>query len=78
METDDIVQQVRQAREDYCRQFGFDLSAIVRDLRMREKASGRRIVVLDPRKPRLARSAAIEGLGFGGHCAPKKTVEPVT
>jgi hypothetical protein len=51
MEQDDVIRGVRAAREAYCQQFGYDLSAIVRDLRRRELAGGRRIVNLPPRRP---------------------------
>lgn len=48
---DDVIRELRAAREEYGRQFGFDLSAIVRDLREQERASGRQFVRLPPRKP---------------------------
>ena len=35
MVEDDLVREVRAAREEYCRQFDYDLRAIVRDLRER-------------------------------------------
>jgi hypothetical protein len=51
---DPIVKEIREAREAYARQFGFDLAAICRDLREKEKTSGRRLVSFPPRrvKPR--------------------------
>jgi hypothetical protein len=52
MNEDDVSRAVRSARETYCQQFGFDLGAIVRDLRERERLGGRRIVSLPPRQPR--------------------------
>ena len=54
---DEIVAEVRQAREQYAEQFGFDVEAICRDLRKRQEEGGRRVVRLDPKK---ARSAAAE------------------
>ena len=51
MSEDDVVREVRAAREEYCRQFGYDLGAIVRDLREQERAEGRRVVRLAPRRP---------------------------
>jgi hypothetical protein len=42
---------VRAAREEYCRQFDYDLAAIVRDLREREKIGGRRVVSSPLRRP---------------------------
>jgi hypothetical protein len=55
---DDVVREVRAAREEYCRQFGYDLEAIVRDLREQERAGGRPVVRLSPRRPvRISREA---------------------
>jgi hypothetical protein len=42
--TDDVLDEVRRAREAYGERFGFDLEAIGRDLREQERRSGRRIV----------------------------------
>lgn len=55
---DDVVLEVRKIREAYAKQFGYDLQAIHRDLKEQEKASGRRIVSLPPRRPKRASSAA--------------------
>jgi hypothetical protein len=51
MSKDDVLQSVRSAREAYCQRFGYDLGAIVRDLRERERSGGRRVVRLSPRRP---------------------------
>jgi hypothetical protein len=51
MYKDEIVEEVRAAREEYARQFNFDLEAICRDLREREKTSGHKVVSFPPRKP---------------------------
>lgn len=48
---DDLMQEVRAAREAYCQQFGYDLAAIMRDLRARERAGNRPVVRLAPRRP---------------------------
>ncbi|MDR3635833.1 MAG: type II toxin-antitoxin system VapC family toxin [Isosphaeraceae bacterium] len=48
---DDVMCAVRTAREEYCRQFGYDLGAIVRDLQEQERSGGRRVVRLPPRRP---------------------------
>ncbi len=59
MREDDVIRDVRAAREAYCRQFGYDLGAIVRDLKQREQSGGRRVVRLTPRRPvRTSRGAA--------------------
>ncbi len=47
---DDVLRAVRAARDEYCRQFDYDLGAIVRDLQEREKLGGRRVVKLPPRR----------------------------
>jgi len=52
---DEIVDEVRKAREDYARQFDFDLGAICRDLRQKQQAGGQRVVSLPPRRPKPVR-----------------------
>lgn len=47
---DDIVEEVRQAREDYARRFDFDLDTICRDLRQKQESSGMPVVTF-PRRP---------------------------
>ena len=47
---DPIVDEVRKVREDYARQFDFDLDAICRDLREKQELSGAKVVSL-PRRP---------------------------
>lgn len=41
---DDVLREVRAARDEYCRRFDYDIGAIIRDLRARELAGGRRVV----------------------------------
>ena len=55
---DEIVDEVRKAREDYARQFDFDLDAICRDLRQKQQAGARRVVSLPPRRPKPVRHGA--------------------
>jgi hypothetical protein len=45
---------VREIREAYAKQFGYDLDAICRDLKAQEQASGRQIVSFSPRRPKPA------------------------
>ena len=55
MTTDDpIVAEVRAARDKHAAQFGYDLDAIFRDIREKQKASGREYVKFPPRKPKPA------------------------
>ncbi len=53
---DPIVEEVRKARDEYARQFDYDLKAICRDLRERQNAGGRRVVsfVTKPRQQELS------------------------
>ena len=43
---DEIVEEVRKAREEYAAKFDFDLHAIARDLREKQEQSGKTIVWL--------------------------------
>ncbi len=43
---DEVVNQVRQAREQNAAKFNYDLKAIVADARKRQKKSGRQVVSL--------------------------------
>ena len=47
---DPIVEEIRRNREEYAAQFNYDLNAICRDLREKQKKSGRKIVSLPPRR----------------------------
>lgn len=51
---DNVLQEVRQIREAYAKQFGYDFQAIHRDLKKQEQSSSRRIVSLPPRRPKPA------------------------
>ena len=44
--------RVAKVRENYAKQFGYDLQAIHRDLKAQEQSSGRRVVSLPPRRPK--------------------------
>jgi hypothetical protein len=67
---DDILLEVRKAREAYAQQFGYDLQAIHRDLKAQEQASGRRIVSLPPRRPK---PAPVNGGGARSSHLPGRT-----
>ena len=45
-----IVAEVRQYREQYAARFNFDLKAICRDLRERQKKGGHKVVSLPPKR----------------------------
>ncbi|MEI8373948.1 MAG: hypothetical protein WCJ35_14055 [Planctomycetota bacterium] len=55
---DPIVAEVRKVREEYARQFNFDLHAMCEDLRRKQKLSGGPVVSF-PKKP--VRTLAIGG-----------------
>jgi dolichol-phosphate mannosyltransferase len=48
---DSIVQEVREIRDAYAKQFGYDFNAIYRDLKAQEQVSGRQVVSFPPRRP---------------------------
>ncbi len=53
---DPIVGEVRTAREAHARAFGYDLRAIVQDLKKHEQLDGRQVVSFPPK--RLERGVA--------------------
>jgi hypothetical protein len=48
---DPIVEETRKLREEYSAEVSHDLDAIVRDLKQKERRSGKKLVSLPPRKP---------------------------
>jgi hypothetical protein len=57
MKADPIVEEVRRIREEYARQFDYDLSAIAADLRDREQRHAERLVSFPPKPARARRTA---------------------
>ena len=57
MQNDPVVEEVRKIRHAYAKQFGFDLRAMVADLRSKEKAHPARLVSFDPKPVRHLKSA---------------------
>ena len=47
---DPIVEEVRRHRQEYAARFNFNLKAICRDLREKQKMSGRKVVSLTPKR----------------------------
>lgn len=68
---DGLVQEVRAAREAYCQQFGFNLAAIMRHLRERERAGNRPVVRLAPRRPVVADVEQSEPVEASNQTAPQ-------
>ena len=50
---DPIVEEVRRYRQEYAAELNHDLKAICRDLRERQKKSGRKSVSLPPKRVTL-------------------------
>ena len=57
MSTDPIVEEVRRVREEYARQFNYDLHAIAADLRKREQQHPERLVSYPAKRPRKTKMA---------------------
>lgn len=49
---DEVIREVRAAREAYGARFGYDIAAIVRDAKAKDEASGHEVVRRSPRKVR--------------------------
>uniref|UniRef100_UPI00405625F8 hypothetical protein n=1 Tax=Candidatus Electronema sp. TaxID=2698783 RepID=UPI00405625F8 len=47
---DQIVEEVRRIRNEYAKQFNYDLDAVCRDLQQKQERSGRTLVSFAPRK----------------------------
>ncbi len=52
MRKDLIVEEIHKYRDEYARQFNYDLHAICQDIRKKQGQSGRRVVSLSPRPVR--------------------------
>ncbi len=52
---DEIVDEVRNARDEYAAQFNYDLEAISKDISEKEKHSEHKVVSLPAKKPELAK-----------------------
>ena len=50
---DEIVAEVRRARDEYGAKFNHDLEAIYKDIKEQEKQNQRKVVSLPPKKPEL-------------------------
>lgn len=54
MSDDPIVDEVRKARDEYARQFNYDLDAICRDLQQKQRGSKRKVVSFPPKRATTA------------------------
>ena len=55
MQLDPIVEEVRKARDEYAKRFNYDLDAICRDLREKQRRGKRSVISLPPKRPRKMR-----------------------
>jgi hypothetical protein len=55
---DPIVEEIHKIREEYARQFNFDIDAICKDIQMKQAEGGRKLVSFPARKPKLDKNAA--------------------
>ena len=54
MPTDPIVDEIRQIRDQLAAKFNYDVTAIARDARARQKSAKRKVMSLKPRKMQVA------------------------
>ncbi len=57
MRDDPIVEEVRRIRDEYAKQFDYDLRAMADDLREREQEHPERLVSFPAKPPRRKRAA---------------------
>ena len=50
---DEIVDDVRAARQAYAARFNYDLAEMYKDLKLKEQARGRNLAALEPVEPEL-------------------------
>lgn len=55
---DPIVAEVHKYRDEHAARFGYDLDAIVRDIRSREGKDGEQVVSLSPKRIPAGRSSS--------------------
>ena len=62
MNRDNIIEEIRTTREAYAKRVNYDLQAIYRDLKEKEKKSGRKVVSLPPKRIAPAESeSSVQG-----------------
>lgn len=57
MQNDPVVDEVRRIRHAYAKRFGFDLRAMVADLRRKEQEHPDRLVSFEPKPVRRLKTA---------------------
>lgn len=61
MKEDSVLEEVRVARDAYAKVFGYDVHAMVADLRTRDERDDRTTISLSPRKPCDRRVPEVSG-----------------
>ncbi len=61
---DPVVAETRALRDEYARQFNYDINEIFKDLMAKQAAHPERVVAFPPRKPSV--SAVLAQSGKGG------------
>jgi hypothetical protein len=61
MFSDPIVEEVRKHRQEYAARFNYDVRAICREARERQKRSGRKIVALPAKRVAKPESTTAKG-----------------
>lgn len=51
MWNDELVEEIRKARDEHAAKFNYDLAAIYQDLREQQQQGGREVVRLTPKRP---------------------------
>jgi DNA-binding XRE family transcriptional regulator len=65
MMTDEIIQEVWQAKDRIAKQFGYDLDALASELQKRQRESGRRVVSLAREPQPVSRNRIDDALTIG-------------
>ncbi len=55
---DPIIKEVRKARDEYAKQFNYDLDAICRDLIKKQEQPGKKVVSFPPKSAGHVRKSA--------------------
>jgi len=58
MINDPIIEEVRKARDEYAKQFNYDLDAIFRDLKKKHEQPGKKVVSFPPKRPNQVKNSA--------------------
>lgn len=57
---DEIVDEVRRVRDEYAKQFNYDIAAICADIRQKQAASKRKVVAVSNKKDKVDKPETTE------------------